>query len=1086
MNEDIRLNLSVAGTEKSTQNVKNFQKTVNRSLTDSERTVAQSMRSMVGSFVSIAGSITLAKKAISTGVDFNKFVESSTTAFTVMMKSASAAKDKIEELYQYSITNPLTFKETVSASRQLMAYGFGADELTTSLDLMGTVAKATGLQLGDLTYVYGTLKAQGRAYSRDLMQFGMRGIPIYEELAKVMGVGVGQIQKLTAAGKVGFKEVERAFQNMTGSGGRYFGMLETYMDTLEGKLDIFTNIFEKRMGDVMSSLTDEYKKFVVGLTETISSSEFEKFTKGLTEDIGDLAEAFFSISNTLIELMPTLVMFLKTWAVFKALGIAKNVLGPLPYTLVKIANGILDVTMKMGQFNVAQWGANIAGAFNYAVKGVMALSKAFVALIAANPWLLIVAGLAGVAVAVGNVTKLAGDARRSSSTESDRKTQLVIDRINAPLVKPEEVRALAEEYNLTLEATKNILINMRALDASAWNNYLNTESTNDALKEQKRIMEAIANADKRTKEQRQADFLSDLTGTGNREVFMDYSDGPNNDYALGRRGAVMYLEGFQKTFEQEKSKWKELFTPERQEELWKNELASIEEKYTAFYLLFGEEGLEKSGFGPALRARMAELTEFLSGAGGAVEDMMEKMSWTAREWATKVTKTQIDDIELTRDKALYAVEEEYKERIASAKKLGKDTTSLEMERIRTIANATKFHIDEVEKYKRDQVLETYNIMANGDSKFWDDMRVRATEGGAGGVGAAAIGGLEGTDVGSLMAGADPITMIITRLVEFLSQLENVNKSLNFLQTAFESMGVFTRILNDAFHPFVLMIEQIAEEIANILAPFTGLFQILTSLWYGFRMWILIRLQILGEGFAWFHDNVIFPVGNAIINTINGIIKLVNKIPGVNIKYLGRLKKTTDALDAFSDSIRNMKDGLSSTINYLTDALNSMVDDELKSLQDLYNVGAISGAEYERMATEAMKGYVNNTDLMISQADRQLAESMNTNAILARLATLADAQVKLLDEALTEDEQERILDRLKLIDASQEEQFRDAVYGAKANTSLGTTPMYSVNQGTGQTTNVYVNVEGSVKAENDLATTIAQAIYKARSRGLLTV
>ena len=52
-------------------------------------------------------------------------------AFEVMMKSADKAKAKVKELYDFAVALPLTFKETVSSSKQLMAYGFAAEDAGT-------------------------------------------------------------------------------------------------------------------------------------------------------------------------------------------------------------------------------------------------------------------------------------------------------------------------------------------------------------------------------------------------------------------------------------------------------------------------------------------------------------------------------------------------------------------------------------------------------------------------------------------------------------------------------------------------------------------------------------------------------------------------------------------------------------------------------------------------------------------------------------------------------------------------------------------------------------------------------------------
>ena len=70
--------------------------------------------------------------------------------------------------------------------------------------MLGNVAAGVGSQLGDLAYLYGTLRTQGRAYAVDIRQFAGRGIPIYEELAKVLRVTKDNVSELVKEGKVGF------------------------------------------------------------------------------------------------------------------------------------------------------------------------------------------------------------------------------------------------------------------------------------------------------------------------------------------------------------------------------------------------------------------------------------------------------------------------------------------------------------------------------------------------------------------------------------------------------------------------------------------------------------------------------------------------------------------------------------------------------------------------------------------------------------------------------------------------------------------------------------------------------------------
>ena len=198
-------------------------------------------------------------KVLTTGIDFNRTKENARLAFTVMFRSADVASKKIQELQEYAVKSPLSFKETISASKQLSAYGFGADTLVQNMEMLGTVAKATGHSLDDIAYVYGTLKTQGQANARDLMQFSMRGIPIFEELAEVMRVDQKEIKKLTADGKVGFEEVEKAFKNMTKEGGKFGGLLDEWMKGFDGMASQLEDTFQQSMGQMTEPMFEALK-----------------------------------------------------------------------------------------------------------------------------------------------------------------------------------------------------------------------------------------------------------------------------------------------------------------------------------------------------------------------------------------------------------------------------------------------------------------------------------------------------------------------------------------------------------------------------------------------------------------------------------------------------------------------------------------------------------------------------------------------------------------------------------------------------------------------------------------------------------
>ncbi len=203
---------------------------------------------VAGGFLSLNAAEGFIQKLIQVRSEFQQLE----IAFTTMLGSKEKADKLTQELITFAGTTPFGMKEAANAAKQLMAYGSSAETVTNELRMLGDVAAGTSQPIGDLVYLYGTLRTQGRAYAVDIRQFAGRGIPIYQELAKVLGVNKNQVNDLVSAGKVGFKEVETAFKNMTAAGSMFGGLMDAQSKTIQGNLE--------RLGDAIDVMFNEMGK----------------------------------------------------------------------------------------------------------------------------------------------------------------------------------------------------------------------------------------------------------------------------------------------------------------------------------------------------------------------------------------------------------------------------------------------------------------------------------------------------------------------------------------------------------------------------------------------------------------------------------------------------------------------------------------------------------------------------------------------------------------------------------------------------------------------------------------------------------
>jgi tape measure domain-containing protein len=269
-----------------------------KSLTDSLKRTA----------VEIGGLVAI-KKFGSDVIEATGKMQQLQVALSTILQDKSKADQLIADIVQFAAKTPFNLDDVATGAKQLLAYGSSADNVVNELSMLGDVASGLQIPIGQLIYLYGTLRTQGRAMTVDIRQFAGRGIPIYEELAKVLGVSKDQVGELVKKGKVGFKEVEQAFKNMTSEGGKFANLMESSAGTWPQRLsNIEDTLFQK-----MNEFGNKYK-------------EVFEFGIGTAEDLVESLDDVLSIMGGLIAAYGTYKAALITAAVAqKAVGFVESI-----------------------------------------------------------------------------------------------------------------------------------------------------------------------------------------------------------------------------------------------------------------------------------------------------------------------------------------------------------------------------------------------------------------------------------------------------------------------------------------------------------------------------------------------------------------------------------------------------------------------------------------------------------------------------------------------------------------------------------------------------------------------------------------
>lgn len=208
--------------------------------------------------------------------------ESTEIAFKSLIGNAEQAKATLADLRKFAVETPFEQPEILGAAKLMLGFGTAAEDLVPTMRMLGDVSSGLEINLGELARVFGTLKSQGRAFTADINQFALRGIPIWEQLELQLGKTNEEVREMVKDGKISFKEIEQAFKATEGPMSRFTGVMKDQSESVMGLFSTMRDNINIALGDVGKTLTEQ-----LGLKELM---------KTIGDSAGQIASAFQSIS----------------------------------------------------------------------------------------------------------------------------------------------------------------------------------------------------------------------------------------------------------------------------------------------------------------------------------------------------------------------------------------------------------------------------------------------------------------------------------------------------------------------------------------------------------------------------------------------------------------------------------------------------------------------------------------------------------------------------------------------------------------------------------------------------------------------
>lgn len=197
--------------------------------------------------------------------------ETTEISFTTMLGSEEAALSMMEELADFAAHTPFELSGLQTATRQLLAYGFTAEDVVPMLTAVGDATAALGTgQAGieSVTRALGQMQTRGKVSAEEMLQLTEAGIPAWEYLAEAIGTDTAGAMDAVSKGAVSASEGIDAI--VSGMENDFGGMMEEQSKTVEGLFSNLSDAIEQPLMKLRDS--EAYERFAESLADVVDAA----------------------------------------------------------------------------------------------------------------------------------------------------------------------------------------------------------------------------------------------------------------------------------------------------------------------------------------------------------------------------------------------------------------------------------------------------------------------------------------------------------------------------------------------------------------------------------------------------------------------------------------------------------------------------------------------------------------------------------------------------------------------------------------------------------------------------------------------
>lgn len=207
------------------------------------------------------------------------------TNLGTLLGSMEKGKNLRKQLQQYGESTPYDTDGLVKATQTMLGYGVQSEKVMDIMKQLGDIAMGDSNKLQSLALAYSQMTASGKVMKQDMNQMANAGFG-FNQVAKSMGISVGELNERISKGKVSIDDISKALQQATSEGGLFFNAAKNGSSTFDG---VMSN-FEESVTNTMANVGNQILPTVTQIVQSLGS-----MIESLAPTITDIAQTIGSI-----------------------------------------------------------------------------------------------------------------------------------------------------------------------------------------------------------------------------------------------------------------------------------------------------------------------------------------------------------------------------------------------------------------------------------------------------------------------------------------------------------------------------------------------------------------------------------------------------------------------------------------------------------------------------------------------------------------------------------------------------------------------------------------------------------------------